>query len=352
MLVWLISTAFFSYANSVEEESFASSPYIYYCDTPPTSKEVFIGQIEGVEKIAVVLDSENTGYIWGISCLPGGTECPYGSGLIEVRKETNGAIQLTEYHLDKQISQQTNKQASLPQKKLKTFYGTVHPEEEHITGLWYKDRYSGGIPFRLLKIADYTLIGHVRDFALYTPRLTSHFKDERLMREAVRGEVVSSMLCYNEEEIWEDSYSIAYYSPTFFSFRHTLWRWTEGGPAHGLLDSNVYNVLLVETVLHDVELWDILDENMAVEILSEACLQDLREQEAHYVIEGRIDAFSREQFTSFTIKNKGITIVFGPGQVSFFQAGWFAVTIPFNKLKHVLKYDHPVIQQIVKEENL
>ncbi|GAK53993.1 hypothetical protein U14_05270 [Candidatus Moduliflexus flocculans] len=348
----IVSIALFAMSpvySSAEEENYYDvfSPMTNYCKTPPNSKQLFIGQIENTEEIAVILDSHNTGYFELMACLTPKTRCQYGRGSIKITKKEASKITLQVYGEDTENN--TDEESQSEPQIVSTFSGRMEQEGEQFVGTWYSNSTPQGIPFLLWKVAEYSLAGRIEGQAFYRVQTTRHFTDEQRVSEIVRSGLVSSRSCVNEneEESYETDYRLYYDSPLFLSMYYAFHRWYAGGPAHGELSSRAYNVLFSSTGLREVTLWELLDEKEAVDILSNACIKGLQTQEARDVVEGTFTAFSKEFFNDFAIHPHGVTIIFAPEVVSSYQAGWFDVTIPFEQLKQVLNYNHPIVKQLL-----
>ena len=75
--------------------------------------------------------------------------------------------------------------------------------------------------------------------------------------------------------------------------------------------------------------------------LSDACLTELRKQEASSVVNGTIAGFKTEELGRFTVSATGVRLHFSPYHVGSYAEGAFTVQVPWTALKSCLRMDGP-----------
>ncbi|MCL4694019.1 MAG: DUF3298 domain-containing protein [Candidatus Hydrogenedentes bacterium] len=114
--------------------------------------------------------------------------------------------------------------------------------------------------------------------------------------------------------------------------------YTYTGGAHGMTTYAALNVSLRGDAATAVSLSDLFTPD-GLKKLSDACIADLKKQEASGVVDGGVDSLDADALSDFTLSPRGITIYFEPYAVASYAEGPFEVTIAFDSLANELKPD-------------
>ena len=140
---------------------------------------------------------------------------------------------------------------------------------------------------------------------------------------------------------WDSTYSIAYYAEELVSLFEIAY--TFSGGAHGNENFAPHNYSIIDGVAKELTLADLFKENSDyISVLSNYILDDLREQEAPYAVDGSQANLTSKDLTVFAFSPEGISFGFAPYLMGPYAVGSFEVTVPFNVLSSVIDLEGPL----------
>jgi Deacetylase PdaC/Protein of unknown function (DUF3298) len=248
--------------------------------------------------------------------------------------------------------------------KTGTFKGSVRSEGKNfgrtIEGEWSKANGLSSLPFKLTKVADYRLLnidnGDKYEASYMYPYFLADTKAFREITERLQKEAASEKKKFTDEADeffktqesaggWQEdySYSIEYYSPDLISLSGEVYSYTGG--AHGntsYISSNYWikdgNALLLN--LSDL----FVPKSDFIKALSDYCINDLRKQNAGWVVNGELKRLKAGDLKMFIVSPRGITFAFAPYAVGPYVEGPYFVTVGYGGLKGLINPKGPLKQ--------
>jgi hypothetical protein len=140
-------------------------------------------------------------------------------------------------------------------------------------------------------------------------------------------------------------YSIVYYSEKLVSMLITFDEYTGGAHPNYYFSSETYWLQGENAV--KAELKDLFKSDSAyVKTLSDYCMENLRKQEAGFIVDGTIKSLSADDFKVFTIEPKSIRFAFSPYHVGPYVQGDFSCRAPFKVVKNLINPNGPLASLI------
>lgn len=239
-----------------------------------------------------------------------------------------------------------------------TFVGKLESEGTNyaktIEGKWMKAGGGDKIPFKLNKIAYYitseTKAGGKYEMSYMYPDFISGLKPyQEISQELEKNALAEQAKFMKEAEEffkseesepraeWQEryNYAIEYYSPEVVSLSGEIYVY--GGGAHGNTDYMSSNYWIKDGKPYLLKLSDLfLQDSDYLKALSDYCINDLRKQEAGWVVDGQLKELSSDDMSAFAISPMGISIAFAPYAVGSYAEGPYFVTVPYSALKEVI----------------
>lgn len=114
--------------------------------------------------------------------------------------------------------------------------------------------------------------------------------------------------------------------------------YTYTGGAHGMSSSVVLNLAKSAGKLVPLQLQDLFTEPAeALKVLSSAIIENLKAQEAAWVVDGQTSSFSFEDLAAFTISGQGLRFYFDPYAVGPYAQGHFEAVVPLEAVHKFIK---------------
>lgn len=132
-------------------------------------------------------------------------------------------------------------------------------------------------------------------------------------------------------------YHLAWYSDRFLSMRFDVYSYSGG--AHGMTWPVCLNVRPSGgDGARRIGLADLFASGVDyAEVLSPILLEDLRKQEAAFVVDGMVDALAASDLSEFTVNPAGITFYFAPYAVGPYAQGGFTSEVAFDHVTDILR---------------
>ncbi len=230
---------------------------------------------------------------------------------------------------------------------------TLASEDEPVfsfIGTWQNTDSTKNLPFELLGVAEYTFLRIDQGSTIDTDTALPFFVEPSLenLNNTLFTKATEQHLEFiqlGQREIlegyraigwgWDSTYNIAYYDKGLVSIFEMAY--TFSGGAHGNQHFAPHNYSISNGVATELKLADLFKENSNyVTILSNYILDDLREQEAPYAVDGSQSNLTSEDLTVFAFSPKGISFGFAPYIMGPYVVGSFEVTVPFSALSNVI----------------
>ncbi len=134
---------------------------------------------------------------------------------------------------------------------------------------------------------------------------------------------------------------ISYSSPDFISILENIYVYTGG--AHPNTGFAVHNLLLEANGVRRLELQDMFRRGVNYSsLLSPLILDELRQQDAAWVLDGSVSFLAHSDLSQFTISPVGMTFYFEPYAVGPYVQGSFQVTLAFETLLELIDEGSPL----------
>lgn len=136
-------------------------------------------------------------------------------------------------------------------------------------------------------------------------------------------------------EYGADDYEIAYFDESTASVYYR--EFTYAGGAHPNTNYRAFNfVIEADGEVEEVELEDLFKAGADyMKVLNKPILDELRRQEAQWVVDGEVKSFSPEEL-AFVLTPRGLRFLFSPYAVGPYVQGGFEVDVPYEALGDVL----------------
>lgn len=184
---------------------------------------------------------------------------------------------------------------------------------------------------------NYTGKQAVDSFAISTFDNYTYFINEAIKRKVSKDNLA---LLHNEE--WKMNTLVLYNDNGILSYE--LNRYSFAGGAHGMettqflvFDLNTGNKLTE----HDVFV-EGFEPKMADLLKKQLMFDNGFENEEHMLTSGYFSAENIAPNGNFSLTEEGITYIFNPYEIGAYSLGQTEITVPFAKIKSVLKKDSPI----------
>ena len=125
--------------------------------------------------------------------------------------------------------------------------------------------------------------------------------------------------------------SISYLSDDLLSLNSTLWHYTGG--AHGNTNHSAINLVVRGNGVLPLELAELfLPDADFLSDLASYVLEELKKQEASWVMTGEVSELQEGDLAAFSLLPKGLRFAFSPYQVGPYVQGPFFVMVPYKVL--------------------
>lgn len=215
------------------------------------------------------------------------------------------------------------------------------------------------LPITLSKVADFYRVsksdGTLQISAVY-PQYTSNSVAALEYSEKIEEDIVSDLEAFwnqGKNYLKEDSSyvssgwsrdincSIAFFDESLSSIFYSIYEFTGG--AHGIAYFATENVTFDGQEFEYFGLAEILsDDEDCAEELSELVVEELKNQNADWVLSGEISSFELSELHVFNLKPDGIEFAFAPYEVSAYARGPHFVFIPYSEIFDCLDMLSPV----------
>ncbi len=236
---------------------------------------------------------------------------------------------------------------------------SVTPEDKprfSFVGTWQSADSTKSLSFDLLGVAEYMFIRIDQGSSIDTNTAIPFFVSTSLidLNEHLFAKAIEEHLEFiqqGHQEIfedyrpigwgWDSSYNIAYYNENLVSIFERVYTFSGGAhPNHHFTPRN-YSIL--DRVAKELKLADLFKKDSDyIDVLSSYILDDLRGQEAPYVVDGSQSNLGAEDLTVFMFSPEGISFGFAPYIMGPYVVGSFEVTVPFNALSGVIDPKGPL----------
>jgi Deacetylase PdaC/Protein of unknown function (DUF3298) len=246
--------------------------------------------------------------------------------------------------------------------KTGTFKGSIRGEGKNfgkvIEGEWSKANGLSSLAFKLIKVADLPTIsvkkGDQYEASYMYPYFLADTKafseiSARLEKEAAaeRKKFVKEADEYFKTQKsaggWQEdySYSIEYYSPGLISLSGEVFSYTGGAHGNTYYISSNYWIKDGKALL--LNLSDLfMPKSDFIKALSDYCINDLRKQNAGWVVDGELKELNAEDLKMFVVSTRGITFAFAPYAVAPYVEGPYFVTVGYGDLKGLINPKGPL----------
>lgn len=243
-----------------------------------------------------------------------------------------------------------------------TFAGKLESEGTNyaktIEGKWMKAGGKDKIPFKLNKVAYYiwseTKAGGKYEMSYMYPDFISGLKPfEEISKDLEKNALAEQAKFTKEAEEyfkteearaeWQEryNYAIEYYSPEIVSLSGEIYMY--GGGAHGNTEYMSSNYWIKDGKPVLLKLPDLfLPNSNYLKALSDYCINDLRRQNAGWVVDGQLKELGTDDLSAFAVSPRGISIAFAPYAVGSYAEGSYFVTVPYSALKEVIDPAGPI----------
>ena len=210
---------------------------------------------------------------------------------------------------------------------------------DRIEGVW-----SGGgteLPFALTRAAEYATF-ELNQGSIEARSSFPVLLQDRSFNDAVSGTATSGLFGFFEEgqehgfagEIFngwtfDDDFRIVFLSDDLLSVSTTLWSYTGG--AHGNTNHSALNLAVHDNEVYRLELADLFRQGTDyLAGLGGYVLNELRAQEAMWVVSGEVEALTSNDLAVFTLSPQGLHFAFSPYHMGPYVQGSFFVNVPFD----------------------
>ncbi|RMI04740.1 MAG: DUF3298/DUF4163 domain-containing protein [Calditrichaeota bacterium] len=227
------------------------------------------------------------------------------------------------------------------------------PATPNLEGTWRSADGAKAFSTRLVRVATYQWVdttGHLVEARAMYPRFTSPDPMTEQLSRAVEDSALTAFRRFVQEakeyasidrELigapWYLSYEceIRYYSPNLVSMLITEHTFTGG--AHGNVEFSALNRVWQNDAWKELRLGDLFRQNSGWAIrLGDLVLEDLRRQQAAWVMDGTVHQLAEKDLGVFTITPRGIEFAFAPYLMGPYAQGVFFVTVPYADVRDLL----------------
>lgn len=227
-----------------------------------------------------------------------------------------------------------------------------------IEGEWSKANGLATLPFKLKKVADFVFSsvrqGTMIDSSYSVPFFLSGLSAYTGISSELEQEMVSKQNKFLKEAReffltqtsvagWQQTinYTIDYYSAELVSLSGEVFSYTGGAHGNTFFVSSTYWIKDGKAVR--LKLADFFLPNAAyMKVLSDYCINDLREKGAQWVVSGELKEFKEEDLRVFAVSPRGIMFAFAPYAVGSYAEGPYFVEIDYDELDGVLNPEGPL----------
>lgn len=134
---------------------------------------------------------------------------------------------------------------------------------------------------------------------------------------------------------------ITYYSDKLISLKTSIYEYSGGAHGNTAYATQTFDVSGSQP--KELGLKDLFSGDAGyIGVLSNLVIEELKQQNAPEVVNGRIKSFNEKDLQNFFLTSKSITFAFEPYAVGPYAAGSYFADIPYSKLTSIIGTDSPL----------